>query len=63
MATARTRSLAASAIGWVIVIVIIWIVLRVVIGTLFWLLRAVLVIGAIVGLVALYLWLKDPPDD
>lgn len=61
--TERPRSMLASVVGWVLVVVVVVVALRTVVGTIMWVLRSVLVIAAIAGLVALYLWLKAPRED
>ena len=53
-----TRGFAASAVGWLIVVIVGWIVLRSLIGTLGWALRGVLVLVALVFLVNVYFRLK-----
>jgi hypothetical protein len=57
------RSAAATVVGWVLVLVVGWIALRFVLGTLFWMLRGALLIAVVVGLALLYLTLKAPDDD
>jgi hypothetical protein len=57
---ARARSLAATVVGWVIVVLIAWWLLGALVGTLLWLLRAVLLFAVLVGLIWLYVWLKRP---
>jgi len=58
----RSRSVLATIVGWVLVGVVVWVLLRFVLGTVFWLLRTALVVVVIVGLLWLYLTLKSPPD-
>jgi hypothetical protein len=61
MAT-RGRSLLATVIGYVIVaIIVIWL-LGAVIGVVMWLLRSVIAVAVVIGLILLYLKLKEPPD-
>ena len=58
----RSRSALASAVGWVIVaLVVIW-VFGLVIGWIRFLLRSIALIVVIVLLVAAYLAIKEPPD-
>lgn len=58
----RSRSALASAVGWVIVaLVVIW-VFGLVIGWIRFLLRSVVLIVVIVLLIAAYLAIKEPPD-
>ena len=58
----RQRTALASAVGWVIVaLVVIW-MFGLVIGWIRFLLRSVVLIGVIVLLVAAYLAIKEPPD-
>lgn len=59
----RSRSALATVVGWVLVAVIAWVVLRTVLGTVFWLLRSLMVVALIVGLIWAYLALKAPRDD
>ncbi len=56
----RPRSLAATVVGWVIVVLLAWWLLGALVGTLLWLLRAVLLVAVLIGLVRLYFWLKRP---
>ena len=53
-----TRGFAASAVGWLIVAIVAWIVLRGLIGAVGWALRGLLVIVALVFLLNLYFRLK-----
>lgn len=53
----------ATAVGYVIVAIIVFWLLGAVIGIVVWLLRSIIAVVVIVGLVALYLKLKSPPDD
>jgi hypothetical protein len=58
----RTRSLAASMIGYLLVgLLILWLVSAVV-GTIFWLIRLVLFALVVAGLLAAYVALKAPRD-
>ena len=59
----RSRSLLATVVGWVLVAAVVWFAFRFVLGTVFWLLRTILVVLVIVGLAWAYLALKSPPDD
>ena len=64
MATERNdaRSLLATAVGYLIVVVVGLILFRFVIGTIFWLLRALIIVAVLLFLVAVYLKLKSPDD-
>ncbi|WP_040491700.1 hypothetical protein [Ilumatobacter nonamiensis] len=54
------RSLAASVVGWLIVILVLWFLGGALLGTFLWLLRILLIIGAIAGLIWVYFRLKTP---
>ncbi|MCX6520302.1 MAG: hypothetical protein NTZ21_06540 [Actinobacteria bacterium] len=58
-----SRSGLATVVGWVLVLVVGWMLLRIFIGTLFWMLRGVVLVAVLVGLLLLYLTLKAPDDD
>lgn len=58
--TSRSRSFLASVVGWVFVVVLAVVLFRFVLGTLFWLVRTVLIVAVLVGLLTLYLKLKTP---
>ena len=58
-----SRSVAASAVGWVLVLVVGWILLRFVLGTIFWIVRGAILIAIVIGLLLLWLTLKAPDDD
>ena len=58
----RGKSMLATVIGWIIVAVIAWWLLGFVIGTLRWVIRSVLILGALILLVGVYFNLKAPPD-
>jgi hypothetical protein len=60
--TDRSRSLLATVVGWVLVAALVWFGLRFVLGTVFWILRSILVILVILGLAWAYLALKAPSD-
>ena len=59
----RSRSYLASAVGWVLVVVLAAVALRFVVGTFMWVFRTVLFIAVILGLLFAYLWLKAPRED
>ena len=59
MAESRTRSYLASVVGWVFVIVLAVVMFRFVLGTLFWLVRTVLIVAVLAALLTLYLKLKS----
>ena len=61
-AVERSRSLLATVVGWLLVAVIAWIALRFILGSVFWILRSLLIIVVIVGLLWAYLALKAPSD-
>jgi hypothetical protein len=54
------RSLLATIVGYAIVAVVVLFVLQFVIGTIFWLLRALVVIVVLLALVTIYARLKSP---
>jgi hypothetical protein len=56
------RSLLATAVGWVLVAIIGYFVLRLFLGSFFWLIRTAIVILVIGGLFTLYVSLKSPED-
>jgi hypothetical protein len=56
----RGRSVLASVIGWLIVIIVGWWVLGFLIGSLMWILRGVLIVAVLFGLLWAYLALKAP---
>lgn len=58
----RSRNLLATVIGWLLVAFLAWMAWGVVVGTLRWLLRTVVIIAVIVGLLWAYLALKTPDD-
>ena len=55
-----TRSVLATVVGYVLVAVLVVVLFNFVIGTIFWLVRTVLIIVALLGLLTLYLKLKSP---
>lgn len=62
--TPSPRSMLATVVGYALVAVIAYVVLKMFLGTIFWLLRSVLVVALLGGLLLLYLNLKAPdPDD
>ncbi len=56
----RTRSFLATVVGYLIVIILAVIVFRFVLGTIFWLLKALFVAIVLIGLLVIYLRLKSP---
>lgn len=58
----RSRSFLASVVGWIIVAVVVWILLRFVVGTVRWLLRGFVLLIVIGALAWAYASLKAPPD-
>lgn len=56
------RGFAASAVGWLIVVIVAWIVLRGLIGVFGWALRGILFLVALLFLINLYFRLKARDD-
>ena len=56
------RSLLATIVGWFLVAIIVLVLFHAVVGTVLWLYRTLVIVVVIVGLIALYLRLKSPPD-
>jgi hypothetical protein len=56
------RSVLATVVGYVLVAVVAYFLLRSVIGTFFWLARMLVVVVVVGGLLALYLKLKSPEE-
>ncbi len=56
------RSVAASVVGWLIVLIVLWLVGGAILGALWWLVRMVLVLAVIGGLIWLYFRLRAAPD-
>ena len=54
-----TRSVLATVVGYVLVAVLVVVLFNFVIGTIFWLVRTVLIIVALLGLLTLYFRLKS----
>jgi hypothetical protein len=57
------RSLAASAVGWIIVAIVAFWLVRALFGTLFWLLNSIIWIVVLGGLVWAYFRLRSAGDD
>jgi heme/copper-type cytochrome/quinol oxidase subunit 4 len=57
---AKARSFLATIVGYVLAAVLAYLAFRMFVGTVYWLIRTVIVIVAIGGLAALYLKLKTP---
>jgi len=57
----RSRSALATVVGWVLVAVVVWFVLRIALGALFWVARGIVMVLLVAGLLWAYLALKDPP--
>jgi hypothetical protein len=55
-----TRSVLATISGYVIVIIVVIVLFNFVVGTILWLVRAVLLIVVLLGLLTIYLKLKSP---
>jgi hypothetical protein len=60
--SSRSRSLLATAIGWVLAAIVVWLALRFLLGALGFLVRGVILLVVIVGLLWAYLALKAPKD-
>lgn len=58
----RSRNTLATVIGWVILAIVVWLVLRFVLRTLFWMLRGLIWVIVLGGLVVAYFALKSPPS-
>jgi hypothetical protein len=58
----RSRSFLATIIGWVLTAIVVWIVLRFVLGAVGFVVRGVVLVVVIVGLLWAYLALKAPDD-
>ena len=58
----RSRSLLATVVGWVLTAVVVWLLLRFILGTVGFVLRGVVLIVVIVGLLWAYLTLTTPND-
>lgn len=56
----RGRSALATIVGYVLVAVVVVVLFNFVVGTIFWLVRTILIIAVVVGLLLLYLHLKSP---
>ena len=56
----RGRSALATIVGYVLVAVVVVVLFNFIVGTIFWLVRTILIIAVVVGLLLLYLHLKSP---
>jgi hypothetical protein len=56
----RGRSALATIVGYILVAVVVVVLFNFIVGTIFWLVRTVLIIAVVVGLLLLYLHLKSP---
>ena len=54
------RSALATVVGYVIVVIVALLLFKFVLGTIFWLIRVIVVIVVLLGLLTLYLRLKSP---
>ena len=52
----------ATIVGYAIVAIVAFFVFRFVLGTIYWLIKTLVIIVAILALLTLYLRLKSPPD-
>jgi len=57
----RSRSVLATAVGWILAIVVIVVGLRFLFSSIFWMFRSLFVLVLIGALVFVYLALKGPP--
>ena len=57
---AGARSLLATIVGYIIVALVVLILLRFIVGTVFWLIRAFILVIVLLALLAIYLRLKSP---
>ena len=57
---AGARSLLATIVGYIIVALVVLILLRFIVGTVFWLIRAFVLVIVLLALLAIYLRLKSP---
>jgi hypothetical protein len=58
----RSRSFLATIVGWVLTAVVVWFLLRFILGTVGFVVRGLVVVVVIVGLLWAYLALKAPDD-
>ena len=58
MAGTRSRSFAASAVGWLIVAIVAYLLFGYIVGVLRWILRIIVLLVVIGALMALYLKLR-----
>jgi hypothetical protein len=56
------RGCAASVVGWLIVVIVAWVVLRGVLGVLGWALRGIVLLVLVAVLLNVYFRLKAGPD-
>jgi heme/copper-type cytochrome/quinol oxidase subunit 4 len=57
---AKARSFLATVVGYVLAAVLAYLAFRMVVGTVYWLIRTVVIVVAIGGLATLYFKLKAP---
>ena len=57
------RSAVAGVVGWVLAALVLFWAARFLLGTVFWLLRSVIVVAVLVGLAVLWFILKAPDVD
>ncbi len=62
MESGAPRSILASVVGWLIVAIVVYLFFGWIVGTLFWLLRMLVVLVLLGGLFALYLRLRRGPS-
>ena len=58
----RARAALATVIGYVIVGIVVWYLLRFLLGTIFWLVRTFLLLFVLFALIFLYFKLKTPKN-
>jgi len=59
MAQSGVRSVAAAAVGWIIVALVAYLALGLVIGTLLWVLRLVVIVVVVGALASIYFRLRS----
>lgn len=54
------RSVLATVVGYIILVIVAVLLFNFVLGTIFWLIRTILIVVVLLGLLTLYLKLKSP---